>query len=78
VTEADWQHWEVSDLRPYTDHLFKTFGAERLMFGSDWPVCTLAASYSEVLAAARECLSELAPAESEAVFSTNAARIYRL
>ncbi|NDL59610.1 amidohydrolase family protein [Phytoactinopolyspora mesophila] len=78
VTEADWANWTLTDLRPYTDRLVDVFGADRLMFGSDWPVCTLAASYSDVLQATRECLAELTPGESDAVFTGNAARIYGL
>jgi L-fuconolactonase len=52
VTEADWSTWTPADLRPYVDRVIEVFGPERLMFGSDWPVCLLAAPYDEVLAAA--------------------------
>lgn len=78
VTEASWEHWTVDDLRAYTDRLLELFTPARLMFGSDWPVCTLAATYAEVLAAARECLAGLSDSESAAVFAGNAAAIYRL
>jgi predicted TIM-barrel fold metal-dependent hydrolase len=78
VTEADWHDWRVADLRPFTDVTLDAFGPGRLMYGSDWPVCTLAASYQDVLAAARDLTSSLSPAERDAVFSGTAARTYRL
>ena len=49
VTEADWSSWTVQDLQPYVAHALECFGPDRLMFGSDWPVCTLAASYTQVV-----------------------------
>ena len=78
VTEADWQQWKVADLRPYADTALDAFGPGRLMFGSDWPVCTLAAAYGDVLAAARDLTGQLSPAEREAVFSGTAATVYGL
>jgi L-fuconolactonase len=78
VTEADWQQWKVADLRPYTDTALEAFGPSRLMFGSDWPVCTLAAAYGDVLGAARDLTGQLSPAEREAVFSGTAAIVYGL
>jgi L-fuconolactonase len=78
VTEADWQHWRIEDQRPYADTALGAFGADRLMFGSDWPVCTLAASYDEVLAAARDLTGDLSAGEREAIFAATATRVYRL
>lgn len=78
VTEADWQHWQVSDLAPYVDHVLAVFGPRRLLFGSDWPVCLLAASYDGVLAVARETLRGLSESETAAVFGGSATGIYRL
>jgi L-fuconolactonase len=78
VTEARWDDWDASALRPYVAHLLDVFGPDRLLFGSDWPVCELAASYDQVLAAARETLAGLSPAEAALVFGGNAARCYRL
>jgi L-fuconolactonase len=78
VTEAAWGSWTVPDLQPYVDALVTLFGPDRLMWGSDWPVCTLAASYSQVLDAARTCLSALSPDESAAVLAGTATRVYRL
>jgi L-fuconolactonase len=78
VTEATWTDWAVADLRPYIDRVHELFGPDRLMFGSDWPVCTLAASYTDVLAAARECLAGLSDAEQSDVFGGTAMRVYGL
>ncbi|MFE7209535.1 amidohydrolase family protein [Streptomyces sp. NPDC001698] len=78
VTEADPVTWTTADLRPYADVVLDAFGPDRLMYGSDWPVCTLAAGYAEVLAAARELTSELSAAERAAVFEGTATRVYGL
>ncbi|MGW5355829.1 amidohydrolase family protein [Streptomyces sp. NPDC004031] len=78
VTEADWSGWEPADLLPYARHVLAVFGPDRVMFGSDWPVCTLAASYGDVLALAAEATSDLSPAESAAVFGGTAAAVYGL
>ncbi|WP_318211772.1 MULTISPECIES: amidohydrolase family protein [unclassified Streptomyces] len=77
-TEADWHSWTVRDLRPYTDVLLGAFGPSRLMFGSDWPVCTLAASYGRTLATARELTAALSPGERAAVLGSTAVETYRL
>jgi L-fuconolactonase len=78
VTEADWDRWQVSDLRPYVDVALTAFGPDRLMFGSDWPVCTLAASFGDVLGTARELTVGLSRPERDAIFAGTAARIYGL
>jgi L-fuconolactonase len=78
VTEADWRRWQVADLRPYAEVALDAFGPARMMFGSDWPVCTLAASYPDVLAAARDLSAGLSPAEREAVFAGTATSVYGL
>ena len=78
VTEADWRQWKVADLRPYAEVALDAFGPARMMFGSDWPVCTLAASYPEVLAATRDLTAGLIPAEREAVFAGTAISVYGL
>jgi L-fuconolactonase len=78
VTETDRAAWTVDDLRPYADTLFDAFGPERLMFGSDWPVCLLAASYDQVVIAAEELTAGLSCAERAAVFGGTAARAYGL
>jgi L-fuconolactonase len=78
VTEADWHRWQVADLRPYAEVALDAFGPDRLMFGSDWPVCILAAAYPEVLASARDLTAGLSPAEREAVFAGTATAVYGL
>jgi L-fuconolactonase len=78
VTEADWKSWDVAALRPYFEVVLDAFGADRLMFGSDWPVCLLAASFDEWLDAARELVSELSPDEQAAIFAGTARRVYAL
>jgi L-fuconolactonase len=78
VTEADWSGWAVGHLRRYVDHVLEVFGPERLLFGSDWPVCELAASYELVLDAAIALTGSLSDAERLAVFEHNARATYRL
>jgi L-fuconolactonase len=78
VTEADWQHWTPDDLAPFVDIALETFGPDRLLAGSDWPVCLLAGSYRDVLYATRTVLAELSPAEHSAVFGRTAIEVYRL
>ncbi|WP_030750615.1 amidohydrolase [Streptomyces sp. NRRL S-31] len=77
VTEAG-AGWTADDLRPYTDTALDAFGPGRLMFGSDWPVCTLAAGYPDVHDLARELTADLAPPERTALFETTATRVYDL
>ncbi|MXX90660.1 MAG: amidohydrolase family protein [Boseongicola sp. SB0677_bin_26] len=77
VTEAR-ADWTVDDLRPYVDHLLDTFGPDRLVWGSDWPVCTLASSYGQWVEATGELLSGLAEDERSAILGGNAARAYRM
>lgn len=77
VTEAG-AGWTADHLRPYTDTALDAFGPGRLMFGSDWPVCTLAAGYPDVHDLARELTADLAPPERTALFETTATRVYDL
>jgi L-fuconolactonase len=78
VTEANWQGWKPEDLRPYLDVAFESFGAKRLMIGSDWPVCTVAASYAQVVNLVKDYLSSYTAEDREAVFGGNAANFWRL
>ncbi|MGW3632086.1 amidohydrolase family protein [Streptomyces sp. NPDC005122] len=78
VTEADLAKWTVDDLRPYAETALAAFGPGRLMFGSDWPVCTLAASYAQVVAATEELTDVLDEGERADVFGGTALRVYRL
>ncbi|MFF1674582.1 amidohydrolase family protein [Streptomyces sp. NPDC058256] len=78
VTEADLGKWTVDDLRPYADTVLEAFGPSRLMFGSDWPVCTLAATYGQVAESAGELTAGLGDDERDQVFEGTATRVYRL
>lgn len=78
VTEADRAGWRVEDLRPYAEAVLDAFGPERVMFGSDWPVCLLAASYSDVCDAADRLTAHLNADERADIFGGTAARAYRL
>jgi L-fuconolactonase len=78
VTEADWTRWSARDLAPYASRVLEWFGPGRCLFGSDWPVCLLAASYAEVIEACRVALGDLAPADRERIFGGNAIELYRL
>lgn len=77
ITEADWGTWRPADLAPYIDHVLEAFGPDRLLWGSDWPVCRCAGEYAEVLNAARMHLdARLSPQQAAAVYGGNAARFY--
>ena len=78
VTEADWTRWQPVNLQPFVDHVLQVIGPDRMIFGSDWPVCLLAASYERVLATAEEVLAGLSESEHDGVFGGNAAAIYGL
>jgi L-fuconolactonase len=78
ITEADWESWRPQDVLPYARQLLEAFGPDRVLFGSDWPVCTLAGTYADAYALAEQAVAALDPAERAAVLGGNAARIYRL
>ena len=78
VTQADATAWTIDQLCPYADILIEVFGPQRLMFGSDWPVCLLAASYAQVLSVASELTAGLSQTDKESVFGGTASRWYGL
>ncbi len=78
VTEADWKHWRAEQIVPYLDVVFEAFGPERLMIGSDWPVCRVAASYAEVIQVVQRYLFGHKPESRDAVLGGNAERFYKL
>ena len=78
VTEARWNEWQAQDFRPYLDVVFEAFGAERLMIGSDWPVCTLAGDYGAVMGIVTEYIAQLREEEKDAILGGNCAEFYRL
>ncbi|MFI6847309.1 amidohydrolase family protein [Kitasatospora sp. NBC_00085] len=78
VTETAPGRWRTEDLTPYADTALEAFGPQRLLFGSDWPVCTLEAGYTEVVRIARRLVDGLSAGEKDAVFRHNAVRVYGL
>jgi L-fucono-1,5-lactonase len=78
VTEASWSDWKPQDLWPYLDVVFECFRAERLMIGSDWPVCTLAGDYGRVVGVVKDYLARRSEGEQRAVLGATAARVYGL
>jgi L-fuconolactonase len=78
VTEANHNGWQVDDLRPFVECALELFGADRLMFGSDYPVCLVAASYDRVLESFQEILKDLSAEEQTQIFAGNASKFYRL
>jgi L-fuconolactonase len=78
VTEADWRSWTPAQVRPYLDVAFDCFGPERLMIGSDWPVCLVAGEYARVMSVVTDYMSGRPAAEQDAVLGGNAARFWHL
>ncbi len=78
VTEADIAHWLPEDLRPYIQHVLDCFGYKRVMFGSDWPVATLATTYPRWVETVQAAIAGASDLDQRAVFSTNATTCYRL
>lgn len=78
VTEADWQNWKEEDFTPYLDVVVEAFGPERVMFGSDWPVCKLAADYEQVLGLLDSYFRDFSVTEREKIFGGNAIQFYGL
>jgi L-fuconolactonase len=78
VTEANWQSWTKEDFKPYLETVSEAFGPKRLMYGSDWPVCLVAASYESVLNLVKDFFSTFSKSEQELIFGDNAVRFYKL
>jgi L-fuconolactonase len=78
VTEADWQGWVAADFTPYLDVVFEAFGTNRIMYGSDWPVCLLAADYEQQLSIVQNYVSKLSDTEGGKIMGQNAARFYKI
>ena len=78
VTEADWRQWTPAQLRPYLDVAFDCFGPQRLIVGSDWPVCTVAADYARTMSIVGEYLADKPETDRDAVLGGNAQRFWRL
>lgn len=78
VNEADWEYWEHEDFRPYIDAVVDTFGTKRIMFGSDWPVCLLAATYDQVKDITEDYFYSFTTSEQADFFGNNAKFFYHL
>ena len=78
ITEADWHSWKPDDLLPYIDVIVKSFGTERLMIGSDWPVCQVAGDYKKVISVVTDYFSKFSEIEKENIFGMNAIKAYGL
>ncbi len=78
ITEADWAHWKPAHFERYLDHVFECFGPERVMFGSDWPVCQLAGEYSQVYTLIKDYVERKQRDHEAEIFGGNACRFYRL
>ena len=78
VTEADHAHWRIEDLEPYVSHVLQVFGEDRVLFGGDWPVVTLAADYRKWVATLEQLTSTLSAAAKQKLWADNARRVYKL
>ena len=78
VGEADWSNWKPADFRPYLDIVFEAFGTKRLMIGSDWPECTLAGTYGQVLQLVSGYVGQLSRTEQADIWANNAAVVYKI
>jgi len=78
VTEADWKNWKTDDLKPYLDVIFENFSADKLMFGSDWPVLNLASNYTEVVKILEDYMAQLTVENQNKIWFQNAVSFYKL
>jgi len=78
VTEADYKRWQPTDFAPYLDVVVEAFGMNRLMFGSDWPVCEVAASYSQMIGIVEDYFASYSIDEKNQFFNQNASKFYNL
>jgi L-fuconolactonase len=76
VTEADWKNWKQEDLLPYLDIVFAAFGPDRLMIGSDWPVCLVAGMYKQVMEIVLKYINSLSEQDKNKILGENARRAY--
>ena len=78
VTEADWKNWKPEDFRIYLQVVFGAFGPDRLMIGSDWPVCTVAGSYKQVMDIVMDFTGNLSASDQDKILGGNAMHVYKL
>lgn len=78
VTEADWKNWKPEDLKPYLDVIFENFSADKLMYGSDWPVLNVASDYHEVVKTLEDYIAEFSIDDQNKIWFENAKAFYKL
>ncbi|OXA75220.1 L-fuconolactonase [Flavobacterium aquidurense] len=78
VTEADWKKWKTDDLKPYLDVIFENFSADKLMFGSDWPVCNVASDYAELVKTLEDYISQFSGQNQNKIWHKNVTSFYKL
>jgi L-fuconolactonase len=78
VTEADWNNWQATDLKPYLDVVFENFSVDKLMFGSDWPVSNLAGDYTKIVKTLEDYMAQLTVEDQHKIWSENAKSFYKL
>jgi L-fuconolactonase len=78
VTEADYENWQASDFIPYLDTVVNAFGTKRIMYGSDWPVCLVAATYGDMLNVVKDYFNGFSETEQQDFFGNNAQLFYQL
>lgn len=78
LTEADWKNWDKSDFKPYLDVVFKAFGTQRILYGSDWPVSLLAGKYKEQMEVLENYISQFSNQEKALIMGANASKFYNL
>jgi L-fuconolactonase len=77
-TEANWKSWTTQTFKPYLDHILKSFTPARMMFGSDWPVCLLAATYKDTIELMEDFTKDFSKSEQESFWAETAKRVYKL
>lgn len=78
VTEADWNSWKPSDLKPYLDVIFENFSTDKILYGSDWPVCNVAADYNTIVKTLEDYISKFSTEDQDKIWSENAKAFYKL
>jgi len=78
VTEADWNQWKPSDLKPYLDVIFENFSTDKILFGSDWPVCNVASDYTEVVKTLEDYIAPFSIEDQNKIWCENAKSFYKL
>ncbi|MBN2520569.1 MAG: amidohydrolase family protein, partial [Bacteroidales bacterium] len=78
VTEANWKNWKINDFKPYLDVVYEAFGENRIMIGSDWPVCKLAGEYNQVMEIVERYFSAFPASIREKIFAKNCCDFYNI